>query len=113
MTTINVPVWNGQGIRNDWQNIQNAITDVENAGGGTVDLEEGTYIIGTPNPNKLVTINNQPLLLSGNIHIRGKGVGKTILKICDEVNMLAPPLLNDPRRYSGCFFWAAGGKVMV
>ena len=73
-----------------------------------VHLEEGTYIIGTPNPNLSPTINNQPLLLGSNIHIRGKGIGKTILQICDEANMLAPYLLNDPRRNQGCFFWTAG-----
>ena len=86
-----------QGIRNDWLHIQNAITSVENAGGGIqIHLEEGTYIIGTPKPNLSPTINNQPLLLGSNIHIRGKGIGKTILQICDEANMLAPYLLNDP-----------------
>jgi hypothetical protein len=56
-----VPVWNGQGIRNDWLRTQchHFCRECERR---KVHLEEGAYIIGTPNPNLSHPINNQLLL---------------------------------------------------
>ena len=76
------------GAKDSTSAIQNAINAVENAGGGTVYLPEGTYKV------KPTTTNSSALRIKGsNILFKGAGKGKTFIR-CYAENMRFSQIIN-------------------
>lgn len=75
----------GDGVTDDRAAIQAAIDAVALAGGGTVCLRAGTYVIGTPNnPSNA----NVPLVMRSNVALIGESRGSTTIKLCDNANQI-------------------------
>lgn len=63
--------------------IQTAINKVPK--GATLHLKESTYIVKPPR-----------ITLASNIELKGDGIGKTVLKLADEINQDTAPILEIP-----------------
>ena len=81
------------------------------AGGGTIFWPAGTYRVGAKDvalPQQ--AFGNTPLFVSSRIRNVGEGVGSTILKLADEVNMLWPGY--QARPLTVCAYWTCGPLFM-
>jgi hypothetical protein len=83
------------------------------AGGGTVFWPGGLYRIGVKNdvlPTPAFT--NTPLFVSSKIKNIGEGIGATVLKLADEVNMVGPRF-NPMPPYTACYIGWTCGPVFI
>lgn len=67
----------GDGLTDDTRAIQQAINAAASAGGGQVEVPQGTYIVSGPNGDGAC------LTLKNNVQLVGDGVAGTVLKLAD------------------------------
>ncbi len=84
---------------NDEIEINQAITQVFNQGGGTVHLKNGTYII------------DNPIILKSNITFEGESDTATIIKLADEADWGIQPDANYPIYHDAESFIIADGNT--
>lgn len=78
----------GDGVADDAAAIDNAVSAASDAGGGTVYIPEGTYLLGTLSAK---TGSYQCFITpKDNVSIVGDGVGATTLKVKSGTNALYP-----------------------
>ncbi len=71
----------GDGIHDDKKAIQSAIDAAYKAGGGTVYIPDGTYIVSG---NEKAA--HGAILLKNNVTVEGDGMGQTVIKLMDGWN---------------------------
>lgn len=86
-TTINVKDAGakGDGRSDDAPAINKAIATLTAKGGGTLYIPQGTYMLTSTTGS-----NNVLIVPKSNIHIKGDGIDKTILKVSDGLNAKFP-----------------------
>ena len=72
----------GDGVTDDTAAIKRAIDACKAAGGGTIEMSAGTYIVrGDP-----ANASRGPIELYSNMTLTGAGIGETVIKLADDFN---------------------------